>query len=144
MQFFDYVCRVRYADTDKMGVSYYANYLVWCEAARTEYFRALGLPYTEYEKKGVFFPVIEANIHYLAPSTYDDLLIVRTSVSEIRHSSMKFEYQILQADTQKKIATAYTVHVFVDAQLKPCKALPEVKQKLTPYSLLPKNTDHHR
>ena len=81
MNYYDFEYRVRYGDTDKLGISYYANYLVWFEAARTEYFRALGLPYTECEKKEFFLPAAEVGIKYIAPSTYDDLIIVRTSVS---------------------------------------------------------------
>jgi acyl-CoA thioester hydrolase len=136
MIFFDFEYRVRYGDTDKLGVSYYANYLVWCEAARTEYFRALGLPYTECEKKGYFLPVVEAFVRYLSPSTYDDLLIVRTSVSEIRHTSMRFEYQILKEDKKTLAANAYTVHVFVDSTMKPCRVLPEVKKIVTLHKLI--------
>jgi acyl-CoA thioester hydrolase len=136
MNFFDYEYRVRYGDTDKLGISYYANYLVWFEAARTEYFRALGLPYTECEKKGYFLPVAEAQAKYLAPSTYDDLLIVRTSVSELRQSSMRFEYQVFNKQTQKLLATGFTIHVFVDSKLKPVRIPEEVKKIVSPFKLL--------
>ncbi len=135
MNYFDYEYRVRYADTDKMGVSYYANYLVWFEAARTEYFRALGYPYTKCETQGYFLPVVEANIHYLAPSTYDDLLTVRTSVAEIRNSSMRFEYQVFQQGPQKLITTGATLHVFVDAGLKPVRIPEEIRSRVRLYSL---------
>ena len=91
METFDYECRVRYADTDKMGISYYANYFVWFEAARTEYFRELGFAYLEFEKQGILLPVAEAHARYLGPSAYDDMLTVRTVVSQMRQSSLKFE-----------------------------------------------------
>ena len=72
MEYFDYHYRVIYADTDRMGVTYYGHYFRFFEAARNEYFRMLGLPYTECEKKGIFLPVGEAHAKYIAPSTYDD------------------------------------------------------------------------
>ena len=99
MNYFDYEYRVRYADTDKMGISYYATYFIWFESVRTEYFRALELSYTECEKKGYFLPVVQTGARYHAPSTYDDRLILRTSVGEIRKSSLRFEYLVLNAET---------------------------------------------
>lgn len=136
MDYFDYEYRVRYGDTDKLGVSYYANYLVWFEAARTEYFRALGFPYTECEKKGFFLPVVEAKAHYFLPSTYDDLLVVRTSVSRIGRSSIRFEYHVIGKATEKILASGYTVHVFVDKDLKPTRIPEEVRAIVSPFSLL--------
>jgi len=136
MQYFDYRTRVIYRDTDRMGVSYYANYFVWFEAARTEYFRALGLPYTECEKKGIFLPVIEAHAKYIAASTYDDELIVRTSVSKFTPSTIRFEYVILNAVNEKILTEGYTVHVFVDREMKPCRVPDEVEALVTPHSLI--------
>jgi acyl-CoA thioester hydrolase len=135
LNYFDYETRVRYGDTDKMGVSYYANYFVWFEAARTEYFRALGLPYTECEKKGYYLPVVETGAHYHAPSTYDDLLVVRTSVSEVGRSSLRFEYRVTKKSRGELLAEGFTVHVFVDQNLKPARVPPEVKSLVTPFSL---------
>ncbi len=136
MNFFDFEVRVRYGDTDKLGVSYYANYFVWFEAARTEYFRALGMPYTECEKKGYFLPVIETKARYYAPSTYDDLLVVRTSVSQIGHSSIRFEYLVMNQETKKRLTTGYSVHVFVNRDLRPTHIPDEISQIVTPFSLL--------
>ena len=136
MNYFDYEHRVRYADTDKMGVTYYANYFVWFEAARTEYFRALGFPYTECEKKGYFLPVIETNAHYFAPTTYDDQIVIRTSVSEIGKSSIRFEYQVTKKESQQLAATGYSVHVFVDRNLRPIRIPDEIRRIVTPHSLL--------
>ena len=136
MKTFDYPCRVRYGDTDKMGVSYYANYLFWFEAARTEYFRALGLPYTECEKKGLFLPAVEAGIRYLASSTYDDLLTVRTSVAEMKKSSVRFDYEVLHQETGRLVATGFTVHVFVDRSMHPVRIPAEVRAAVTIFKLL--------
>ena len=135
MDTFDYEYRVRYGDTDKLGISYYANYFVWFEAARTEYFRALGLPYTECEKKGYFLPVVETSARYLAPSTYDDLLIIRTSVSEIKASSMRFEYEVRNKQTGKLLATGFSTHVFVDRGMRPARVPGEVKHAVKCFSL---------
>src|SRR3989338_4781682 len=125
MKIFDYQTRVRYAETDRMGISYYANYLVWFEAARTEYFRALGFVYSEFEKQGILLPVAEACCRYLSPSSYDDILTVRTLVSQMRQSSIRFEYQVLKNEDAKPIATGYTIHVFSNQSLKPIR-IPEI------------------
>ena len=137
MNYFDFVYRVCYGDTDKMGISYYANYFIWFEAARTEYFRALGLPYTECEKKGFFLPVTETGAHYLASSTYDDVLTIRTSVGKIRRSSIHFEYQVLGA-TGRLLATGFSVHVFVGRQMKPVRMPEEIRGAVKIFPLLEK------
>ena len=130
MKFFDYEARVRYGATDLMGISYYANYFVWFEAARTEYFRALGFIYSEFEKQGFFLPVAEAHCRYLGPSSYDDLLTVRTSVSQMRQSSIRFEYQVLKNRGPEPIATGYTVHIFIDRSRKPVRIPEDLKAKV--------------
>lgn len=130
MKFFDYKTRVRYGETDRMGVSYYANYFVWFEAARTEYFRSLGLVYTEFEQRGILLPAAEAYCRYLQPSTYDDLITVRTIVSQIRQSSLRFEYQVFKAGNPKPIATGHTIHVFSDRNLKPTRVPEALKSKV--------------
>lgn len=136
MNYYDYEYRVIYADTDKMGVCYYANYFRWFEAARSEYFRALGLPYTECEKKGIMLPVVETGARYLGTSTYDDLLVVRTSVSEFGRSTLKFEYQIFEKTSMKLLVTGFSVHVFVDHTMKPSRVPEEIKNKVSVFSLL--------
>lgn len=138
MEYFDFEYRVRYGDTDKMGISYYANYFVWFEAARTEYFRALGLPYTECEKKGYFLPVVETQAKYHAPSTYDDLVLVRTSVSEFRAATIRFEYQVINKSSQKILVTGYSVHVFVDRNMNPARVPEEILKAVKTFSLLKK------
>lgn len=114
-----------------MGISYYANYLVWFEAARTEYFRALGFLYTEFERQGFYLPVAEAGCRYLAPSSYDDLLVIRTVVSQMRQSSIRFEYHVLKQSSPKPIAAGFTVHVFSDAKFKPTRIPETLKAKVS-------------
>ena len=135
MKFFDYEVRVRYGETDQMGISYYANYFVWFEAARTEYFRALGLIYSEFEKQGIFLPVAEAHCRYVTPSSYDDVLTIRTVVSQIRQSSIRFEYHVLKNHNPKPIATGYTIHVFSGTNFRPIRVPEALKSKVELASL---------
>ena len=136
MEYYDFEYRVRYGDTDKMGISYYANYFVWFEAARTEYFRALGLPYTECEKKGYHLPVVETGASYHAPCTYDDLIFIRTSVSELSRSAMHFEYQVINRETEKLLVTGFSRHVFVDQKMKPTRVPDDVRNVVSVHTLL--------
>lgn len=136
MNYFDYEYRVIYGDTDKMGISYYGNYFRWFEGARSEYFRALGLPYTECEKQGLQLPVVETGAKYLAPSTYDDLLVVRTSVSELGRTSMKFEYQVFEKKSAKLLVTGFSIHVCVDNAMKPSRLPDSIKKIVTVHPLL--------
>lgn len=138
MTHFDFICRVTYGDTDRMGISYYANYLKWFESARTEYFRALGFPYVECEKRGLFLPVIEAHVKYHAPSTYDDLLIVRTSVAQLRKSSIRFEYQVINKATHRQLVTGYTVLAFVDKSFQLTYVPEEIEKAVKCHKLLEK------
>lgn len=144
MKYYDFEYRVRYGDTDKMGISYYANYFVWFEAARTEYFRALGLPYTECEKQGIFLPVVETQAKYYLPSTYDDLVVVRTSVSEVGKSTLRFEYEVIHKETQKRLVTGYSVHVFVGANMRPVRVPESVRERVTPFILLDRSESRGR
>ncbi len=130
MKFFDYQTRVRYAETDRMGISYYANYFIWFEAARTEYFRTLGLVYSEFEKKGIFLPVAEAQCRYVEPTSYDDLITVRTIVSQMRQSAIRFEYEVFKNKENKKVAVGYTVHVFSGPNLKPIRIPEDLRSKV--------------
>lgn len=111
--------RVRYSETDQMGVVYHAEYLVWCEVGRTDFIRALGLPYAELEHRGTALAVAEASIRYLAPARYDDLIRVETRLSDVRSRAITFEYEIRNAETGSRLATARTLLVSLDASGKP-------------------------
>jgi acyl-CoA thioester hydrolase len=115
--------RVRYAETDQMGVVYYANYVVWMEVGRVEFFRAAGLRYRDFETDtGLHLAVAEAQVRYLAPARYDDLIIIRTSLTE-RHARMiTLQYEMRHAETGQALAKGHTKHVFLAAAtLKPAK-----------------------
>lgn len=142
MRYCDVPIRIRYAETDKMGISYYANYLVWFEAARSELFRALGLPYTEIEKKGIILPVAEAHCKYFHSTFYDELIYVRVSVSHCKMTSMRFTYQILPEAKDVVAAWGYTVHVFVGQDRTPLRVPPEVRAAITVHELKEKQIDN--
>lgn len=86
--------RVRYAETDQMGVAYHANYLVWCEIGRTEFIRALGVSYAELEAEGVMLAVTEAHLRFHASARYDELLRVETRLLGVQSRSVTFAYEI--------------------------------------------------
>lgn len=103
--------RVRYAETDRMGVVYHANYLVWCEVGRTEHIRTLGKSYRDLEEDGVMLAVAEVNVRYHASARYDDLIRVATTVGKLGSRSITFDYVITNADTAERLAIARTVLV---------------------------------
>ena len=119
--------RVRYAETDQMGVVYYANYFVWCEIGRVEYFRQLGYDYKQMElEDDCHLPVVEANCRYRMPARYDEEIIIETRVTMLRGAVMKFGYRLLRLedDAEQLLAQAETVHVCVDRQMQK-RNLPE-------------------
>ncbi len=109
--------RVRYAETDQMGVVYYANYFVWCEIGRVEFFRQLGYDYKQMEiDDDCHLPVVESHCRYRAPARYDDEVVIETRVTAARSSVIKFAYRILRLgpDAEQLLAEAETVHVTVN------------------------------
>ena len=108
--------RVRYAETDKMGVAYYANYLIWFEMGRSEYCRLAGYPYTRIEDEGFIMVVAEATVRYKRSAHYDDNLVVRTRMTEVKSRVCRFGYSITREDDGELIAEGETVHVVVDAE----------------------------
>jgi acyl-CoA thioester hydrolase len=113
--------RVRYAETDQMGVVYYANYLVWFEVGRVEHLRARGISYRDMEKDDdCKIAVVEARCRYKAPARYDDLVTIRTRVARQRGPLVHFEYQAVRASDGVLLAEGETVHVCVDANFQAC------------------------
>jgi len=113
--------RVRYADTDRMGVVYYANYLVWFEVARTEWLRGTGWSYREMERDGVALPVIEAHCEYRQPARYDDEVDIAASATLLTPVRIRFDYTVTLVDEGTLVASGHTVHAAVDAAGKPCR-----------------------
>ena len=111
--------RVRYAETDQMGVVYYANFFIWFEVGRVELLRQLGFHYKQMEAEdGCHIPVVEANCRYKSPARYDDELLLETSVLAMRSSVIKFGYRLLRPADNKLLAEGETTHVFVDRSMK--------------------------
>ena len=106
--------RVRYAETDRMGVVYHANYLVWCEVGRVEFMRALGRDYAALEEQGTGLAVTEARVRYLAPARFDDAIRVTTTLAGVRSRAVSFSYEITNAATGERLATAHTDLVSID------------------------------
>jgi len=107
--------RVRYADTDQMKMIYHSKYLEYFEQGRSDLLRAIGLPYPKIESMGFYLPVIEAHAKFLKAGRYDDLLTVRTMLSEPPQVRVTIEYAIINEDSQELLVAGYTVHGFVDA-----------------------------
>lgn len=128
MKIFKTAIRVRYAETDQMQVVYYGNYFVWFEIARTELFRELGFEYTELEKEGFFLMVVEASCQYKAPCKYDDLISIHTNISEVKNSSLSFDYQIYKDG--KLISVGKTTHVFCNRERSPLGIPSKVKETI--------------
>jgi acyl-CoA thioester hydrolase len=105
--------RVRYAETDKMGVVYYANYFVWMEIGRTDYCRSAGFTYREMEAEHSNLAVAEATCQYLAPAYYDDEILILTSLDRLHRRLAAFSYSITNAHTGQKLAQGKTVHLSV-------------------------------
>ena len=109
--------RVLYGDTDAAGVVYYANYLRFFEKGRTEYMREMVLTYRDIENQGLTLPVIESYSRYKAPAAYDDLLVIETSLVELKNVSCRFNYRIYRNDNDNSrtlLAKGYTVHASVN------------------------------
>lgn len=128
MQPFHIETRVTYKDTDKMGVVYYANYFIWFEVCRTEYFRNKGYPYKRLEDKNIFLPVVDAHCEYKSSATYDDLIQIYLTDLTVKGVRLIFSYEIKNKETGELIARGYTTHVFIDNHRKPLKIPPEVRE----------------
>ena len=117
--------RVRYAETDQMGVVYYANYLVWMEVGRAEYCRSIGFEYREMERAdGIFLAVVDAHCRYLSPARYDDEIVVATSILKANRRMVAFRYEIA-AQGGRAVANGETTHVFLGPDFKPVKLPPK-------------------
>ena len=106
--------RVRYAETDRMGVVYHANYLVWCEVGRTEYIRTLGVSYGELEAGGLLLAVTDASLRFHASARYDDVVRIDTSLAEVRSRTITFEYLITNVASGARLVSARTALVSIE------------------------------
>ncbi len=126
--------RVRYAETDAQGVVYYANYFVWFEVGRITYLRTAGFDYAQMERDGFGFVIVEAYCRYLAPAHFNEELLVRTWIAEIKHRSFAFVYEVVNQATGQLLATGRTVQVVIDRQGKPKEIPAALRQMLMSFS----------
>ena len=120
--------RVRYAETDAMGVAYYANYFVWFEVARTDLLRVLGWSYREMEEGGVLLPVIEADCRYQRPARYDDELEIRTEGRLTSRVRLEFRYEVFVKGHDGMIASGRTAHAALGRNGRPCRLPARVQE----------------
>lgn len=117
--------RVRYAETDKMGVVYHSNFVIWFEVGRVELLRQLGFQYSEMETADdCHIPVVDLRVRYKSPAQYDDEIVVRTQIKNVRSSLLHFSYEILRESDRTLLATGETMHIIVNSKLERT-ALPE-------------------
>jgi acyl-CoA thioester hydrolase len=121
------IVRVRYAETDKMGVAYYANYLVWFEVGRCEWLRQRGWSYRDMEAAGLALPVIDAQCQYRRPARYDDELEIRTGATLLSPVRVQFDYEVVRRSDAAVAAVGRTTHAAVDGGGRPKRLPPNVR-----------------
>jgi acyl-CoA thioester hydrolase len=123
--------RVRYAETDQMGVVYHANYLVWMEIGRVELVRSRGCNYKELEHSaGLLLSVVEAQCRYLYPARYDQEIVIETEIVLSNSRMVQFEYEIHSVEPRRRLATGMTKHVWVNRDMRLTKLPPEYQDLL--------------
>jgi acyl-CoA thioester hydrolase len=113
--------RVRYAETDQMGVVYHSNYMVWMEVGRVELYRSLGLRYRDMERDGLLLAVAEINCRYISPAHYDDEVAIKASIEKVTTRMVCFGYEMRTVEDGRLLATGTTRHIFCDRTLKRTK-----------------------
>ena len=115
--------RVRYADTDKMGIIYYGKYFEYFEQGRSDLLRAIGLPYPEVERQGIYLPVIEASARYRKSASYDEMIILETVVPELPVARIRLEYRVFREGDEEPLVEGHTIHSFLNSATgKPTRA----------------------
>jgi acyl-CoA thioester hydrolase len=126
--------RVRYKETDQMGIAHHSNYFVWFEIGRTDLCRETGIPYAEIERRGYLLVVTEIGCRFRTPFRYDDEVLIRTSVGEIGSRAMQFSYELYDAAANELRASGFSAHLWLDIQSrKPVRADAEVMRAFAPY-----------
>jgi acyl-CoA thioester hydrolase len=130
---FRHKLRVRYQETDQMGVVYHANYLSWFEIGRTEWIRQLGVTYAQLEEADLLLPVTDVQVKYISPARYDDEVCVHVQLVECSHVRIGFRYEIRRNDSRELLVTGTTRHVWVNEHWKPTrldKVNPELYEQI--------------
>lgn len=122
--------RVRYAETDQMGVAWHGQYFAWFEVGRTDLLRERGCTYRDLEADGLRLPVIDAAAQYLRPARYDDVLEVRTRLARLGGARVEFDYEVRRQGEDAVLATGSTAHAAVDPGGRPRRLPPELRRRL--------------
>ena len=120
---------VRYCETDQMGIVHHSNYPIWFEVGRTDFFKKFGVKYSEIEKQGVLLPLISLKCRFINPARYEDEIIIRTSLAELKGVRISFNYEVVMKERSCMIATGETLHAWTDMNFKPInikKKMPEL------------------
>jgi acyl-CoA thioester hydrolase len=123
--------RVRYAETDQMGVAWHGEYLAWFEVGRTDLLRGCGCTYRDLEAQGLRLPVIEVQARFLRPALYDDVLEIRTRLTALGKVRVSFAYEVRREDTEGPLATGSTSHAALDREGRPCRIPEDLRRRLT-------------
>ncbi len=120
LYYVDIPLTVRYAETDRMGIVHHSNYAVWFEVGRTEFIKQNGISYSEIEEQGILLPLLELKCKFISSSTYEDRIIVRTSIKSYTKTRLNFYYEVFkETNLNNPITTGETVHVWTNTSLKP-------------------------
>ena len=122
--------RVRYAETDQMGIAWHGEYLAWFEVGRTDLLRGCGCTYRELEAEGLRLPVIEVQARYLRPALYDDVLEIRTRLTDVGGARVSFEYEVRREGTDGPLATGSTSHAAIDLRGRPRRIPEDLRRRL--------------
>ena len=122
--------RVRYAETDQMGIAWHGEYLAWFEVGRTDLLRGCGCTYRELEAEGLRLPVIEVQARYLRPALYDDVLEIRTRLTDVGGARVSFEYEVRREGTDGPLATGSTSHAAIDLRGRPRRLPEDLRRRL--------------
>jgi acyl-CoA thioester hydrolase len=126
--------RVRYKDTDQMGIAHHSNYIVWFEIGRTDLCRATGISYLEIETRGLLLVVTEIGCRYRTPYRYDDDVLIRTTVGDAGSRALRFDYELRDGDDARLHATGFSQHIWVDRSTRrPVVAPPDLLAAFLPY-----------
>jgi acyl-CoA thioester hydrolase len=131
---FDIEFRVRYAETDQMGVVYHTNYLIWCEMGRTDFIRRCGMSYADIERQGIGLAVSDLQARFHAPARYEDVVRVHTTLAGVRSRSITFDYEITNAATGQRLLTATTALISIDRTGRLVSLPPEIRALFAPAS----------
>ena len=129
----NYIHRVNYHETDKMGITHHSNYIRWMEEARIDFFDQIGRPYKQLEKEGIISPVIHVECDYKVPTTFDDQIEIKLEVEEFKGVKLIIKYTMTNIDTKEIVLTGKTKHCFVDKNNKPIilkKSFPDLDEKI--------------